>query len=84
MWRKDGKEIIYFTDDSVWSVPMDTAGAQPRASTPQLLFHTGPMAQGLTDANQMAVSADGSRFYLPLTATQPDSGLIHIRMGNGN
>jgi hypothetical protein len=84
MWRKDGKEILYFTDDSVWSVPVDSSGVQLRASAPQLLFRAGAMAQGLTDANQMAVSADGSRFYLPMTVGQPDSNVIHIRMGNGN
>jgi hypothetical protein len=84
MWRKDGKEIFYFTDDSVWSVRVDTAGAQPRASAPELLFRAGAIAQGLTDANQMAVSADGSRFYLPMMVAQPDSNVIHIRMGNGN
>jgi hypothetical protein len=81
IWRKDGKEIFYFTDDSAWSVRVDTAGAQLRASAPELLFRAGPMAQGLTDANQMAVSADGSRFYLPMTVAQPDSNVIHIRIG---
>ena len=84
MWRKDGKEMFYFTDNSVWSVGVDTAGVQMRTSTPELLFRAGPIATGLTDANQMAVSADGSRFYLPMTVAQPDSGVIHLRLGKRN
>jgi serine/threonine protein kinase len=83
MWRKDGKEIVYFTDDSVWSISVDMAGAQLRASAPEMLFHPGSIAQGLTDTDQMAVSPDGSRFYLPMTVAQPDSGIIHIRIGGG-
>ena len=39
---------------------------------------------GLTDADQMAVSADGSRFYLPMTVAQPDSNIIHIRVRASN
>jgi len=82
MWRKDGKELIYFTDDSVWSVRVDTAGAQLRASAPELLFRAGSIAAGLTDTNHVAVSADGSRFYVPMTVAQSDSGVIHVRLGS--
>ena len=32
MWRKDGKEIFYFTDDSVWSVRVDAA--EPNCALP--------------------------------------------------
>ena len=52
MWRKDGKEMFYFTDNSVWSVGVDTAGVQMRTSTPELLFRAGPIATGLTDAER--------------------------------
>jgi hypothetical protein len=84
MWRNDGKEIFYFTDDSAWSVRLDPAGAQLRVSAPERLFHAGPISAGLTDANQMDVSGDGSRFYLPLAVAQPESGIIHIRLRNIN
>ena len=84
IWRNDGKEIFYFTNDSVWSVQVDTAGSQPRVSTPELLFGSGPIGEGLTDTDQMAVSVDGSRFYLPLQILQPDSGVIHIRIRGGS
>jgi serine/threonine protein kinase len=47
-------------------------------------LETGPIAPGLVDMNQMAVSADGSHFYVPLSVAQPDTGVIHVRMGNGN
>jgi hypothetical protein len=61
---------------------VDTAGSQLGFSPPELLFRAGSIAAGLTDTNHVAVSADGSRFYVPMTVAQPDSGVIHIRMGN--
>jgi hypothetical protein len=33
------------------------------------------------DVSNLAVSRDGSRIYFPQAVEQPDSDVIHIRMG---
>ena len=38
MWRRDGKEIVYYDQDRIWSVRVDTAGGELRAAAPEPLF----------------------------------------------
>jgi hypothetical protein len=39
------------------------------------------LAAVLTDVNPLAESSDGSRIYFPVAIDQPDSGVIHVRLG---
>jgi Tol biopolymer transport system component len=85
IWRKDGKEIVYLDEylgrNHIWSVPVDVSGGEVRAGTPSALFPARLPATTFGDLNFLAVSRDGSRFYIPQAVEQPDSDAIHVRMG---
>jgi hypothetical protein len=85
VWRKDGKEIVFGDGRGVWSVHVDAASDRLRFGAPELLFSgiRRPVGYNLSD-RPLAVSRDGSRFYFPQAVEQPDSGVIHIRMGWDN
>ena len=52
-----------------------------RAGTPSPLFPARLPATTFGDLNFLAVSRDGSRFYIPQAVEQPESDVIHVRMG---
>ena len=85
MWRKDGREIVYLDEyqgrNYIWSVPVAARGGEFRAGTPSPLFPARLPATTFGDLNFLAVSRDGSRFYIPQAVEQPDSDVIHVRMG---
>jgi hypothetical protein len=85
VWRKDGREIVYLDEFQgrtyIWSVPVTAAGAEFRAGTPSPLFPARLPATTFPDLNFLAVSRDGSRFYIPQAVAQPESDVIHVRMG---
>jgi eukaryotic-like serine/threonine-protein kinase len=85
MWRKDGREIVYLDEyqgrNYIWSVPVAAAGGEFRAATPSPLFPARLPATTFGDLNFLAVSRDGSRFYIPQAVEQPESDVIHVRMG---
>jgi hypothetical protein len=86
VWRKDGREIVYLDDfqgrNYIWSVPVAAApGGEFRAGTPSPLFPARLPATTFADLNFLAVSRDGSRFYIPQAVEQPESDVIHVRMG---
>ncbi len=85
VWRKDGREIVYLDEYQgrhyVWSVPVTAAGSEFRAGTPSPLFPVRLPATTFGDLNFLAVSRDGSRFYIPQAVEQPESDVIHVRMG---
>jgi eukaryotic-like serine/threonine-protein kinase len=82
VWRKDGKEIVIADPRGVWSVRVEVAGAALRFGAPELLFSglRWPVGYNLSD-RPLAVSRDGSRFYFPQAVEQPESNVIHVRMG---
>ena len=80
-WRKDGREIVYVDGDRIWSVRVETTGGEMRTVTPESLFAVRPAPGGVPDVSQLSVSRDGSRFYFPQALEQPDSDVIHVRMG---
>jgi hypothetical protein len=86
VWRKDGREIVYLDEyqgrNHVWSVPFAVSGADFRAGTPSALFPARLPATTFGDLNFLAVSRDGSRFFIPQAVEQPDSDVIHVRMGS--
>ena len=71
--RKDGKEILYFDQDRIWSVRVNGVGAQLRFTTPVPLFSVpGPL--GLDSGSRpLAVSRDGLRIYFLQSTDEPDS-----------
>jgi len=85
MWRKDGREIVYLDEyqgrNYVWSVPVTTAGGGFQAGIPSPLFPARLPATTFGDLNFLAVSRDGSRFYMPQAVEQPESDVIHVRIG---
>ena len=85
VWRKDGREIVYLDDyqgrNYIWSVPVAGSGAEFRAGTATPLFPARLPATTFGDLNFLAVSRDGSRFYIPQAVEQPESDVIHVRMG---
>jgi len=85
VWRKDGREIVYLDEYQsryyVWSVAVTVAGSEFRTGTPSPLFPVRLPATMFSDLNFLAVSRDGSRFYIPQAVEQPESDVIHVRMG---
>ena len=85
VWRKDGREIVYLDDykgrNYIWSVPVAGSGAEFRAGTATPLFPARLPATTFGDLNFLAVSRDGSRFYIPQAVEQPGSDVINVRMG---
>ena len=68
----------------IWSVLVDTAGGTLHAGAATPLFPVFPARLPATtfgDLNFLAVSRDGSRFFIPQAVEQPESDVIHIRMG---
>jgi hypothetical protein len=85
VWRKDGKEIVYLDEyqgrNYVWSVPLAVRGNGFEAGTPLPLFPARLPATTYGDLNFLAVSRDGSRFFIPQAVEQPESDVIHVRIG---
>ena len=85
VWGKDGKEIVYLDEyqgrNYIWSVPLVARGNEFQAGTPSPLFPARLPATTFGDLNFLAVSRDGSRFYIPQALEQPDSDVIHVRVG---
>jgi len=79
VWRKDGKEIVYFDQGRIFSVRVDGVGTQLHFAPPELLFSaTAPL--GMTSGSRpLAVSRDGSKIYFLQSTAQSDSGVIHVR-----
>jgi predicted Ser/Thr protein kinase len=81
LWRKDGKEILYTDRDSLMSIPVQWNGT-PTFGAPRKLFSGLRKAAGLTaDCNPLAVSQDGSRIFWIQGVEQPDSNVIHVKIG---
>jgi hypothetical protein len=85
VWGKDGKEIVYLDEyqgrNYIWSVPLVARGNEVHSDTPSPLFPARLPATTFGDLNFLAVSRDGSRFYIPQALEQPDSDVIHVRVG---
>jgi hypothetical protein len=83
VWRKDGREIVYLDEHQgrnyIWSVPL--AATEGQFLAPSRLFPVRLPATTFGDLNFLAVSRDGSRFYIPQAVEQPDSGVIHVKIG---
>jgi hypothetical protein len=85
VWRKDGREIVYLDEHQgrnyIWSVPVANRGDALQFGTASPLFPARLPATTFGDLNFLAVSKDGSRFFIPQAVEQPESDVIHIRVG---
>jgi hypothetical protein len=82
VWRGDGKEIVYISGENVMSVSVQQAGGELRFSDSHILFSGIRSAPALIRADMpLAVSHDGSRIFWLQGPDQPDSNLIHIKIG---
>ena len=81
-WRKDGKEIVYYYLNQIWSIPVEPSpGDQLRFGSPVALFSVRPGPNLAAGAIPIAVSRDGSRIYFPQAVEQTDSNMIHVLSG---
>ena len=79
VWRGDGKEIVFTRDNAVWSVAVTTSGGSLVLGSPQRLFEGVRRAPGAVAQSQgLAVSRDGSRFFLVQGVEQPEADVIHV------
>ncbi len=82
VWRKDGKEILYFDKQTVMSVTVERVGAELRFGAPRPLFSGLRRPPGTTQATSpLAVSRDGSRIFWLQGVEQPDSNMIYVKTG---
>ena len=81
VWRRDGKEIMYFEQDRIWSVHVDGVGTQLRFAAPEPLFSISRPLGTDSGSRPLAVSHDGSRIFFLQSTEEPDSGVILVRTG---
>jgi Tol biopolymer transport system component len=81
VWRGDGKEIAFIRlDDGVWSVAVSSSGGTPTFGVPTRLFGgIRRAANNVALSQSLAVSRDGSRFFVVQGVAQPEAGVIHVR-----
>jgi hypothetical protein len=80
-WRRDGKEIVYWSVPSanLMSVPVAARRDGPEFGDPQSLFGGLRLAPGTTlTSRPIAVSRDGSRIFFLQAVDQPNAHVIHI------
>ena len=81
VWRGDGKEIAFVKDNAVWIVAVNMSGDTPAFGPPQRLFEGVRRAPASVAQSQgLAVSRDGSRFFIVQGVDQPDTNMIHVKM----
>jgi len=79
VWRGDGKEILFIQDAGVWSVAVSKGGDALTLGAPQRLFGgVRPAQSAVAQSQSLAVTHDGSRFFLVQGVEQPESNLIHV------
>ena len=79
VWRGDGKEIVFVRDNAIWSVAVTSSVGMPTFGSPEKLFEDVRRAPSAVGQSQgLAVSRDGSRFFLVQGVEQPDTNVIHV------
>jgi serine/threonine protein kinase len=79
VWRKDGREILYFSPDGLMSVSVEWNG-NLKFGPPRKLFSGLRLPSGATSSSvPLAVSHDGSRIFWAQGVEQPESNVIHVK-----
>lgn len=81
VWRRDGKEIMYFDRDRIWSVSVNGVGTELRFGAPEPLFSISRPLGMDSGSRPLAVNHDGSKIFFLQSTEEPDSGVIHVRTG---
>lgn len=69
LWRSDGKELYYLTEQSLMSVPIDTSSGF-QYGAPQPLFAASLLGRGANAGRQYGVARDGAKFLFNLPQQQ--------------
>ena len=79
MWRRDGKELFFLSDDGLWAVDIET---EPRfaAGAPRLLFPLGLVLASARAGFDYDVSPDGERFLAKTKGEDAPPVQIHVVM----
>ena len=63
-WRRDGKELLYFTDDGKLMSVDVTLGGTFKAGVPKVLLQVPIFGGGVNLLNRWDMTADGQRFLI--------------------
>jgi eukaryotic-like serine/threonine-protein kinase len=79
-WKRDGKELFYVgADGRLYAVPLKLAD-RPAIGTPLAMFDISLEARGALHAPLgFDVSADGSRFLVPISSSSERSEIVVIQ-----
>ena len=84
VWRADGKEIAFVSGDALWTVSVTEARGTSTGLTfgePMKLFGGLRRAPAsVAQSQSLAVSRDGSRFYVVQAVKQPAGDVIHLKI----
>jgi hypothetical protein len=81
-WRKDGREIVFNGPMGIMAVAVERSGSELRFGTPRSLFSDFRSPAGVNASDRpLAVSRDGSHIYYIEGVEQPDTDMIHIKLG---
>jgi eukaryotic-like serine/threonine-protein kinase len=80
-WRRDGKEILFESRGSIYSIAVHNTGDKLSFSPPVQLFSGLRVPPGLIPiARPLAVSRDGSRIFWPQATQQPGPDVIQVKI----
>ena len=81
-WRRDGREIVYLIGDTIWSVSVEAKANELSFGAPQQLMSGFRIPPGATLASRpLAVTRDGLRIFAAQAVDQPDTNVIHVKLG---
>jgi Tol biopolymer transport system component len=78
-WRRDGKELFYLAPDGkLMAADVKIGGSTFETGTPRALFGTGITASFVARRNHYAVTRDGQRFLVNISAEDENSAPITV------
>jgi hypothetical protein len=80
-WRRDGKEILYRDGDALMSVVVEWGGKLAFGAPRKLFSGLRSPSGGTTSSLPLTVSHDGSHIFWAQGVEQPDSNVIHVKIG---
>jgi serine/threonine protein kinase/Tol biopolymer transport system component len=78
-WRRDGKELFYLAPDGkLMAADVKIGGSTFETGTPRALFNTGITASFIDRRNHYAVTRNGQRFLVNISAEDENSAPITV------
>ncbi|HUJ50174.1 MAG TPA: protein kinase [Bryobacteraceae bacterium] len=78
VWRGDGKELLYLSGATLYSLRVELEADTIRAAKPEALFNVRVPAGLTANSVPLAVTRDGSRILFAQGAEQPDPQLTYV------